>query len=77
MIRQCCVCRVNGSAVAMEQTDLPGDWRCRDEVGCRRRVRGKIQSAQLAAEFNDAVDEVVDEVGKTLLGFSLIDPRKR
>jgi hypothetical protein len=45
--------------------------------GLPTRVRGKIQSAQLAAEFNDAVDEVVDEVGKTLLGFSLIDPRKR
>jgi hypothetical protein len=53
VIRQCCVCRVNGSAVAMEPTDLPGDWRCRDMVGCRRRVRGKIQSAQLAAEMNE------------------------
>lgn len=52
-VRRCCICHVNATAIVMEETHLPGDWRCRDRDACRRRVRGTIQSRQLAAIMNE------------------------
>jgi hypothetical protein len=52
-VRRCAICRVNGSAVTLEQSKLPGDWRCRDQVNCRRRVKGIVQSRALAASLDD------------------------
>lgn len=57
MIRRCAVCRANGSAVSLEKSSLPGDWRCRDQLACRRRVKGIVKSRGLAA----IIDE--DELG--------------
>jgi hypothetical protein len=76
MIRQCCVCRVNGSAVAMEPPTCPATgaaatWSAADGGSAGRSNRRNWPPTTMP------VDEVVDEVGKTLLGFSLIDPRKR
>jgi hypothetical protein len=54
LARRCCVCRASAAAIAMDETPLvAGAWRCRDQVACRRRVRGHIESAKLASTLDE------------------------
>jgi hypothetical protein len=56
-VRRCAVCRVNGTTVSLEESKLPGRWRCRDQVNCRRRVKGIVKSRELADSLRE------DELG--------------
>lgn len=46
-MNRCSLCRHLGAAIHQEPTDLPGTgWRCRDHVGCKRRVREIVKAHQ-------------------------------
>lgn len=51
MNKRCCLCR---AATGLESTTLPGDYRCADRVGCKRRQRATIKAHfDLAAVCDD------------------------